>query len=149
MPRRASRRASRRTSRRNSRRNSRRTSRRVRRNSRRTTAAGRIGGIINQIRAGSRRPSKGGLNPDVYRWLTRRASGLYRIGGGGKNPSVMKFKPGTSLHNAMTSSRIAASNAKETTWLVKVFPSGSPKAIVIRRFDKKGKTVFRTGGLED
>jgi hypothetical protein len=110
---------------------------------RRTTAAGKIGGVMRTARASKKRLPKGGLNESVYRWLGRQPSGLYRVGGAGKYPALTRFKPGTSLQNAMTSTRIAASRAKESCWLVKVYPSGSPRAIVVRKVDKLGKTKYR------
>lgn len=96
---------------------------------------------LNEVRRTSARAG-GGLNKSVRARLARMAAGLYRIGGGGQNPTVVKFKT-ASLQGAMTNTRIAASKSGETHWLVRVYPSGSPRVVVVRKVDPKGKSTYR------
>lgn len=104
-----------------------------------SAAAGGIATIRNLGISGAPAASK--LGQKRYDMLVRRGPGLYRISAG-RSPSVIKFKT-ASPQGAITNTRIAASKSGESHWLVKVFPSGRPKAVVIRYITGDGKSKFR------
>lgn len=102
-------------------------------------AAGGIATVRNLGVSGAPAASK--LGQKRYDMLVRRGPGLYRISAG-RSPSIIKFKT-ASPQGAITNTRIASSASGESHWLVKVFPSGRPKAVVIRYITGDGKTKFR------
>jgi len=105
---------------------------------RRSTAKSRVGYALSSLRHSGLSPKRAGLSSRIAASLARRP-GLYRVGKG----KVTKYKGSTSLQGAMTSTRLAASGSGETHWLVKVYKSGRPKVVVVRKIDAKGKTVYR------
>jgi hypothetical protein len=115
------------------RRNPRRTSKR------RSSAKSRVGYALATLRREGVSPQRAGLNARIAASLARRGQGLYRVGKG----KVTKYKSSTTLQGAMTSTRIAASRSGETHWLVKVYKSGRPKTVVVRKINPQGKTVYR------
>lgn len=106
---------------------------------RRSSAKSRVGYALATLRHAHASPKKAGLSARIARSLARSTAGLYRVGGG----KVVKYRPSTSLQGAMTSTRIAASASRETHWLVKVYQSGTPKVVVVRKVDSKGRTTYR------
>jgi hypothetical protein len=87
-------------------------------------------------------PAASKLGQKRYNALVRRGPGLYRISAG-RSPSVVKFGSSTAVQGAMTNARIAASKSGEAHWLVKVYPPGRPRAVVIRYINRDGQTKFR------
>jgi hypothetical protein len=69
------------------------------------------------------------------RWAPE--GGLYRYGGPG---TLTRFDRDIQLQGAMTSTRIAASKAKDTHWLVDA-SGGYP--VVVRIVGPDGKTIYR------
>ena len=106
---------------------------------RRSSAKSRVGYALNTLRREGIVPKRAGLSSRVAASLARGPAGLYRVGKG----KVTKYKGSTSLQGAMTSTRIAASASGETHWLVKVYRSGRPKVVVVRKISPRGKTAYR------
>lgn len=97
-------------------------------------------GLIRRDHAQDPPPAK--LSARVRKYLARQPAGLFRVSTG-RSPAITKFKGGISMQSAMTSTRIASSRSGEGHWLVKVYPSGSPKVVVVRYIAASGATKYR------
>lgn len=93
-------------------------------------------------RDGAQDPPLAKLSARVRKHLARQPAGLYRVSAG-RSPAITKFGAGVSVQSAMTSTRIASSRSGEGHWLVKVYPKGSPKVVVVRHITGSGATKYR------
>jgi len=109
----------------------------------RRSAAGRVTSALGLIRKdGVQDPPPAKLSARVRKHLARQPAGLYRVSAG-RSPAISKFGGGVSVQSAMTSTRIASSRSREGHYLVKVYPKGSPKIVVLRYIAPSGETKYR------
>ena len=102
------------------------------------STANRVQSAIRKVLRSKSKKQLGFMSPKLRQELKwAPTGGLYRYGGPG---TLTHFDSSVPMQSAMTSTRIAASKAKDVHWLIDVI-SGYP--VVVRIVDPGGKTIYR------